>query len=52
MATPDPPKDRRAEDAQPTKAELEADASIDADFDQVMHAVIDGHGTKSTPPQA
>ena len=33
--------------------ELEADIAIDADFDDVMQAVIDGHGTPSdTRPQA
>lgn len=52
MATPDPPKSSPTDDAPPTKAELEADVSIDADFDDVMQAVIDGHGTKNTQPRA
>ena len=36
----------------PTTAELDADVSIDADFDDVVQAVIDGHGTKSNQPRA
>ena len=54
MATPHPSNpDSSRDDYHPTKAELETDVSIDADFDDVMQAVIDGHGTQSnTRPQA
>ena len=49
MTAPKPPT---TPDDHPTKVELEADVSIDADFDDVMQAVIDGHGTKSNHPRA
>ena len=44
MTTDPKPTTGRAEQRTPTREELEADISIDADFDEVMGAVIAGHG--------
>jgi len=41
----DPNARKGDRDYQPTREELEADISIDAEFDEVMDAIIAGHGT-------
>lgn len=45
MTTDPKPTTCRAEQRTPTREELEADISIGADFDEVMDAIIAGHGT-------